>query len=71
MNDEIKQILIAAAQVVLLQHGEFSTEQGSFATVDSDAILLLDSALSYHFKLDSDEVTFENIDELIAKIRQA
>lgn len=71
MNDEIKEILIAAAHVVLMRHGDVSTEDGSFATVDTDALLRLDYALAEHFELDSDDVTFENIDDLIAKIRQA
>lgn len=68
MNDELKDILIAAATVVLMRHGDVSTEDGSYATVDIDSLLRLDYALAEYFELDSDDVTFENIDDLIAKI---
>jgi hypothetical protein len=71
MKDEIKEILIAAALVVLKRHGDVSTEDGSFATVDTDALLRLDYAFAEHFELDSDDVTRENFGDLIAKIQRA
>jgi hypothetical protein len=71
MNDKIKEILIAAAHVVLMRNSDVSTEDGSFSTVDTDALLQLEYALAEHFELDSDDVTFKNIDDLILKIRKA
>lgn len=68
LSNEIKEILVAAANVVLLRHGDVNMDNGIFATVDTDALLRLDHALAEHFKLDSDDVTFENIDDLITKI---
>jgi len=70
MNDELKEILVQAACVVLMRHGDVSTEDGSYATVDTDSLLRLDYSLAEYFDLDSDDVTFENIDDLIAKIRK-
>lgn len=65
---DLKDILIAAATVVLLRRGDVDTEDGSYATVDIDSLLRLDYALAEFFELDSDDVTFENIDGLIQKI---
>lgn len=56
MMSDLKDILVAAATVVLLRRG------------DVDALLRLDYALAEYFQLDSDDVTFENIDDLIKKI---
>lgn len=70
MSDEIKEILIAAAHVVLMRYGDVTTGGGRFATVDADAISRLECAMAEHFELESGDVTFENIHDLIAKIRQ-
>lgn len=71
MPYDLKDILIYAAEVVLTRRGDLSTEDGNFATVDCDALIRLDKALAAHFDLDSDDVNFENIDDLLDKIRQA
>jgi hypothetical protein len=69
MNDGIKEILKAAAAVVLTRRNNVSTEAGVFATVETHSLLMLDTMLAEYFDLDSAEVTFENIDDLMSKIR--
>jgi len=69
MDKKLQDILILAAQLVLTRHGDVFTEDGSFATVDTDAILELDYAMADYFCLSSDDVSFENMDDLVAKIR--
>lgn len=68
MDDGLKEILIAAATVVLMRAGDVSTEDGSYATVDCDSLLRLDYALAEYFELDSDDVTNDNFDDLVSKI---
>lgn len=55
MNDQLKEILINAACVVLKRRGDINTEDGSYATVDIDSLLRLDYDMAEYFNLDSDE----------------
>lgn len=70
MNDDLKILLKLAAELILTRRGDVSLSDGDFATVDVDAILRLDYALSDVFALSSDGVEFENIEELIGKIEK-
>lgn len=65
---DLKEIIKLAAHVVLLRHGDVSTENGNYATTDSDSMIRLDQAIADTFDLDSDDVTFENIDTLLGRI---
>lgn len=68
MSEDIKEILKLAAEVVLSRHGDINTEDGCFATVEIDAILRLDYAMAECFKLDTDDINYRNMDDLISKI---
>ena len=69
MNDKIKEILKLATELVLTRTGDVTTEDGNFATVDTDLIIRLDEALAHEFTNDSDDVSFENIEMIIANIK--
>jgi len=66
---DLKEILMTAAVLVLTRRNNVSTEAGVFATVEAHSLLMLDTMLAEYFDLDSAEVTFENIDDLMSKIR--
>lgn len=68
---DLKVIIELAAQVVLLRRGDISTENGSYATTDCDSIIRLDRKIADTFDLDSDDVTFENMNNLLGKIDDA
>ena len=70
MSKEIQEILLAAARVVLTRRNNVTIEGAWFAAVEILPLLELDTMLAEHFDLDSAEVTFENVDDLIAKIRK-
>lgn len=69
MDKQLQDILILAASLVLTRGGDVSTEDGEVATVDTDTIIKLDYSLAEYFCLSSDDVSFENMDDLVAKIR--
>lgn len=56
-SEYIKDVLSIAAQVVLSRSGDVDTEDGSFATVDTDLIIRLEAAISQAFNLPGDDVT--------------
>ncbi len=69
MNDNTKEILKLAAELVLTRQGDVTTTDGDFATVDTDLIIRLDEALAREFTNDSDDVNFENIEMLLTNIK--
>lgn len=69
MNDQIKEILKLATELVLTRSGDIDTEDGNFATVDTDLIIRLDEALAHEFTNDSDDVNFENIERIVVNIK--
>lgn len=69
MDKQLQDILILAASLVLTRHSDVYTEDGLFAAVDTDTIIRLDYSLAEYFCLSSDDVCFENMDDLVAKIR--
>lgn len=65
---DVHEILKLAAQVVLLRKGDITTPDGDLATTDINTLLRLDYTLAETFNLTSDDVNFENIDDLLDKI---
>ena len=63
-SEYIKDVLSIAAQVVLSRSGDVDTEDGSFATVDTDLIIRLESAISQAFDLPGDDVNEGDIPQL-------
>lgn len=61
LTPEIKEVLREAAQVVAWRNGDVSTEDGNFATTDTDAIIRLEQALCTALKTSSDDVVLEEI----------
>jgi len=56
MNEEMKYIIELATLLVLSRSGDVSTKDGSFATVDENMIIELESAIAKAFELKSDDV---------------
>lgn len=58
MSEEIKMsdVLLRAAEVVMSRDGDTTNEDGSFACVDIDSIIHLESQLSRLFSLDCDDI---------------
>ena len=69
LDEAIKELLITTASLVLTRKGDVDTEDGTYATVDTDTIIRLDYGLAEAFELDSDDVTFENMGMLVSRIR--
>lgn len=65
VREEIKQVLIDAAQVVAWRNADISTEDGNYAATDADAIIRLEESLCTAFKTSSDDVVLEEILPLI------
>ena len=69
MKDEIKDIIEMAAMVVLTRMGDVDTDDGTLATVGTDAIIILEEAITKAFDLGSDDVTFENMPALLRQVK--
>ncbi|URC15434.1 hypothetical protein JLT2_66 [Paraglaciecola Antarctic JLT virus 2] len=54
MDNNLKEVLKLAVALTLSRDGDVTTEDGNFATVDTDIIIELDMAISKAFSLDSD-----------------
>lgn len=67
--NKIKEVLTKATDLVLSRGGDVDTEDGSFATVDEDAIIVLDDAIASAFELDSDDVTVDDLPKIRAAIQ--
>lgn len=65
VSEEIKRALEEAVQVVAWRAGDISTEDGTYATTDIDAIIRLEQALCEALKTSSDDVVLEEILPLI------
>lgn len=68
MSDKLKEMLFAAANVVVSRKADVYTEDGVFAAVDADDLIRLDMAIAKFFELDSDDVTYDNFGDLMNKI---
>ena len=69
MKEEIKGIIEMAAILVLTRMGDVDTDDGALATVDTDAIIILEEAITDAFDLGSDDITFENMPILLQQIK--
>tara|TARA_R110002033_G_scaffold88405_3_gene138456 strand:+ start:919 stop:1176 length:258 start_codon:yes stop_codon:yes gene_type:complete len=69
MKDKMKGIIEKAAMVVLTRMGDIDTDDGSLATVETDAIIILEEAITDAFDLGSDDITFENMPLLLQQIK--
>jgi len=56
MSELINDVLCRAVAVVLSRAGDVNTEDGSFATVSINDIILLEESIVEAFDLDSDDV---------------
>lgn len=54
----LKEIIKKSLVVIEYRHGDVDTEDGTFATTDTDAIIGLEMALSEAFNDDGDDATF-------------
>ena len=68
ITEEIKNVLIEAAQVVAWRNQDVSTEDGTFATTCTDAIIRLEQALCDALNTSSDDVVLEEILPLIGRL---
>ncbi len=69
LNEKMKDVLLYAVGIVLSRDGDVSTEDGEFATVGTDDIILLEAAIVDAFDLDSDDVTSSDILKVCATIK--
>ena len=61
MNNEIKEIIKLSTSLVLSRDSDVNTEDGSFATVDTDLIIRLEQAIVKAFDLPYDDVSEEDV----------
>lgn len=63
----LKEIIERAITVVLYRDGDISTEDGNFATTSTDAIILLEGAITEFFsdEANSDDVTVDNYSDIM------
>ena len=54
----LKEIIRKALVVIEYRHGDVDTEDGSFATTDTDAIIGLEISLAESFNDNGDDATF-------------
>lgn len=71
MNDQMKKVIELATSLVLSRGGDVSTEDGSFATVDDNIIIELDSAIAEAFELNSDDVNESDIPMIMAILKSS
>lgn len=71
MNDQMKKVIELATALVLSRGGDVSTEDGSFATVDDNIIIELDSAIAEAFELNSDDVNESDIPMIMAILKSS
>ena len=71
MNDQMKRVIELATALVLSRGGDVSTEDGSFATVDDNIIIELDSAIAEAFELNSDDVNESDIPMIMAILKSS
>ena len=66
----LKEVLKLSLSTVISRRGDVTLHCGeSVATVDVDSLIILDYTLAQLFNLDSDDVTFENIQRAFEQIR--
>ena len=70
MNNKMKRVIELATALVLSRAGDVDTEDGSFATVDTDIIIELDCAIAEAFELNSDDVNDSDAPMIMAIISE-
>ena len=67
---KLNELLEQAVFVCWNRHGDISTEEGEFATTDTDSIIRLEAAICDYFDLDSDSLELGHFDAIKHKINQ-
>lgn len=70
MNEDIKHLLEMALNVLISSNGEISTDEGYYATVDSNYLIDLDAAFVKAFGLSIDSIGHLEIKEILKKIKE-
>ena len=68
MKNQMKEIIKLSTSLVLSRGGDIYTEDGSFATVDTDLIIRLEQAIVEAFSLLYDDVSVEDVSMILAKL---
>lgn len=67
-NEKIKNVLLAAADVAHCRQGDLTTDDGTYATTDVDAMLYLIQAITEAFDTGDDDVIFHKVKPIIEKL---
>ena len=66
--NELKELLEQAVWVCFNRAGDVDTEDGSFATTDTDSIIRLEAAICEYFDLPSDSIGVDELEEIKYKL---